>query len=391
MDKSKVKSIADMYDSFLFTEEEEYTEDENDVEGQSSPSTLSNLDLFMNVVKKEEEQSDKDDILGLKSSVNKRKKSAIVSSIKNSSSTNIKKDILIKLAKDINIEKFLLNGMKRVWEIDSEYQEEVMSEYIHQVRNVPKELVPLYMGVLKEMNAFFNPSGEYLIEVFGEPIKSMQYDMFYNQEVCKFNDRLMMPLYFMDGTVRGMVGYSPLENYNGDVIKYLYPSSSVLRKSVILFCSPEEYKKAIKDGYIILTDGLMDKIAFTMLGYNAASFCGSAITDFHRLALSKIPVKIIARDMDKAGTHLLDNARKLLTGKVRGLGQLQTNDFDDYFKGKVEGVEDSIYQVAVLRIERFREEFDKWKRSGFIQDLMTGKGIDVTKWVKQATRNEIES
>lgn len=248
----------------------------------------------------------------------------------------------------------LETGLSRIWEIDSEYQEEMLNLFMGDIRKIPEEYLNKYVAELKRIKAFFNPNDEYMVKVFGEEIKSPRYGL-YVDDFNKFSMRLMMPLRFLDGTLVGFVGYSPVENEEGRTIKYLYPRKEILEKSRILAIDPENFKESLKDGYICLTDGYFDAFSLNVYGIHAASLCGSAVTEYHKLLLSKFKKRIIIPDNDSAGTKL-ERIVKGLWRNSSAIHQNVTKDIDEYL-------------CDASRIVQITEKFSEWKSRRFIGDL----------------------
>lgn len=251
---------------------------------------------------------------------------------------------------------FLQAGLDKIWNIDSEYQLEILKGFMRDIRNIPEEYLDKYVERMRLVGAFFNPNDEYMVEVFGKEIQQSRYGIYDSDESNKFCMRLMMPLRFFDGSVVGFVGYSPVENEEGRTIKYLYPRKEVLEKSRILATEVDVFKKSIKDGYICLTDGYFDAFSLNVYGVNAASLCGSALTEYHKLFLSRIRTKIIIPDNDKAGTKL-EKKIKNTWRNSSAIHQAVTKDIDEYL-------------CDSNRIKIFLKEFSEWRSRNFLGDLM---------------------
>lgn len=248
-------------------------------------------------------------------------------------------------------------GIEKIWKEDVEYQVKAIQKVLEEQRKIKdQEYLLDYMEYLCNMGAFFVPDSGYMIDMFGEEITLDSYGVYKYGTECRYTDKLCLPIRFLDGYVVGFVGYSPVTETNPT--KYLYPESTTLRKSVVLFCQPEEFRQSLREEYVVLTDGLFDAISLGVLGINSASLCGSAITDFHKLALSKIKTKIIAFDNDTAGRKLFGKGKELLSN-CKGIMQPFTNDLDDFLKDKA-------------RREDFLNKFEVWKRNNFLGNLRLG-------------------
>lgn len=366
-----------------FNDNEEFMDESSDLEEETAEEAIDEMeededeldafDVILNEIEDEEErqrdlQSAVPDIFGLKET--KKNKSAkptqkefldlvdgVTKKHKNSSGTKqIQNGIgSRKLRTGGTVSDFFMNGMQKVWEIDSDYQEDLIRLLMSEIRKIPDCILDDYVKYLRNMQAFMNANEDYMPTIFGESIRSLEYGVYDSEVSNRYEGRFIMPLRFLDNTVQGFVGWSPVDNPLEQTIKYLYPKKEILKKANVLFCTKEIYLKALRDGYICLTDGLFDAVSLNVIGINAASFCGSAITEFHKYALSKIKHKIIVPDNDTAGTKLLDNA-KFLMSNVHAIFQTETKDIDDYLKDEE-------------RIRYLREEFDLWKSIDFIGNL----------------------
>lgn len=342
--------------------EVEVDEDSFDEEGE--------LDLLSIVLEEEEKiekvktsLSDSEDIFGLKEHFLKNKLDR-ESEVKKGKMTSIQLERMTERQNEneltVGSSGMLLDtgvletGLNRIWEIDSEYQEEMLNLFMGDIRKIPEEYLKKYVAELKRIKAFFNPNDEYMVKVFGEEIKSPRYGL-YVDDFNKFSMRLMMPLRFLDGTLVGFVGYSPVENEEGRTIKYLYPRKEILEKSRILAIDPENFKESLKDGYICLTDGYFDAFSLNVYGIHAASLCGSAVTEYHKLLLSKFKKRIIIPDNDSAGTKL-ERIVKGLWRNSSAIHQNVTKDIDEYL-------------CDASRIVQITEKFSEWKSRRFIGDL----------------------
>ena len=226
---------------------------------------------------------------------------------------------------------------------------------MREIRKIPEEYLKDYVDRLVAVGSFFNPNEDYLEIAFGKEICNPKYGIFDDSGYSRYLLRLMMPLRFLDGSVVGFVGYSPVNNEEGRSIKYLYPRKGVLEKSRLIATEPEVFRKALKDGYICLTDGYFDAFSLNVYGINAASLCGSAVTKYHKLLLSKIPKKIIIPDNDKAGTKL-ESIVKRMWNKSGAIHQTEAKDIDEWL-------------LNSNNIIKLQNEFNNWRELGFIGDL----------------------
>lgn len=345
------------------------SDEENSGNEESLSSPMDLLSIVLDETEKEntvkKALSDTDDIFGLKE-VLLNKSIELESQTKKGKMTDQQLKNITSRTKEVKLtglnfseqisHGLLKSGLDRIWELDGEYQEDILHDFMQDIRGIPKDYLDKYVERLKSIGAFFNPNDDYMKTVFGSEITQPRYGIYDDAEENRYTMRLMMPLRFFDGSIVGFVGYSPVENTEGRTIKYLYPRKEVLEKSRILATEVNVFKKAMEDGYICLTDGYFDAFSLNVYGINAASLCGSAVTKFHKLFLSKIKTKIIIPDNDKAGTKL-EGVIKNLWPNSRAIHQAETKDIDE-FLGKAEN------------IEKMCGEFKNWRNRGFIGDLM---------------------
>lgn len=240
-----------------------------------------------------------------------------------------------------------------VWERDGEFQNDAMQGIVQNIRKVTDPSIgQLQVDYLKNLGAFYVPTNNYMKEYFGPDITNREYGIYNITFRCNLLERLAIPIRFMNGRVVGFIGYSSKPtDWPADKswIKYLYPSSDVLRKERYFFIEPQEYRKALADDYICIVDGLFDKMILQALGVNAVSLCGSALTVWHRYYLSFIKHKIVIGDNDQAGRKLFATCRSALSGCVE-IRQPYTNDIDDFLK------EESRIKVLLDTISEMKSE-----------------------------------
>lgn len=258
-------------------------------------------------------------------------------------------------------------GIQHIWNTDEDLQRQCLESLVTRIRGVmDADIVARDIESLVKLGAFFVPDDLYMILHFGESIMDYQYGL-YRGYRCTIAGRLAIPMEFLDGNVYGFIGYSNEDDsepgdidlgkvseelsrlgeivdmeleedseYKSTFIKYLYPPQFVMEKARYMFIGREEYRKAIEDGYICITDGLFDKHRLSTLGYNAVSLCGSSLTSWHKYYLSFIPHKIVIADNDRAGVKLARVCKSQLEGCIQ-LSFPKTKDIDDFLKTK-EGI-----------------------------------------------------
>lgn len=274
-------------------------------------------------------------------------------------------------------------GVQHIWATDEEMQLACLESLITQIRGVSDpDIVARDVESLVRIGAFYVPDDYYMIMHFGDSITKYEYGL-YRGNQCTIAGRLAIPMEFLDGGIYGFIGYSnesdqpsSYEVSNEEIsaeisklagvpseetsleegapttfIKYLYPPQFVMEKARYMFIDREEYIKALKDGYICITDGVFDKHRLSSMGYNAVSLCGSNLTKWHRYYLSFIPHKIVIADNDSAGVKLARICKSQLDGCVQ-LSFPVTKDIDDFLKTK-EGIAQFESAFSVMQDSNF--------------------------------------
>lgn len=249
----------------------------------------------------------------------------------------------------------LETGIREVWAQDSEFQKACIEGIVKNIRNIKNDkILKLHTDYLVDQGAFFVHNDQYMIDRFGEFIKDPALGI-YRYDCCSLAGRLAIPLRYMDGTVKGFIGYSKKPaNLVGDnsFIKYLYPPKEAFTKARYMYMMADEYKKAVEDGYVCIVDGIFDKIVLQCLGINAVSLCGSALTKWHRYYLHFIKHKIVIADNDTAGRNLAAKCKRYLADCVE-IQQASQNDIDAFLR-------------TDEAVNEFMNCFEQMKSEGFI-------------------------
>lgn len=228
----------------------------------------------------------------------------------------------------------LETGIQDIWRVDAEYQRACLEGIIRNIRKVPDEaIVRMHADYLQASGAFFVHNDTYMIEHFGQFVTDPDLGI-YRYSKCSLVGRLAIPLRYMDGSVRGFVGYSKKpKDFPDDeaYIKYLYPPKDVFDKARYMYITAEEYKQAVTDGYVCIVDGIFDKIILQCLGINAVSLCGSALTKWHTRYLNFIKHKIVIADNDVAGRNLVNKCKFFLPNCVEII-QSEVGDIDAFLR-----------------------------------------------------------
>lgn len=255
-----------------------------------------------------------------------------------------------------------------LWVEDEEFQTGVLDAILKDIRGVPDNYRATLLEYLKKEQMFYVPNDIYMKEVFGDDIVNYKYGI-YNGDECKLCYRLAMPVRLLDNTVVGFIGYSNKDDFNENnesFIKYLYPPKYVLKKSRYVYCTREEFSKAIKEQYVCIVDGLFDQKVLSAFGINAISLCGSVLTDYHRLYLNSIKHKVIVADNDEAGRKMANVIKKYYSTAVE-IYQDQAKDIDGFMKmpNGVEKVKTIIEQMKLEGFTLSHKLYSRFVRSDY--------------------------
>lgn len=232
----------------------------------------------------------------------------------------------------INIQLIFENGVKKIWQEDSEFQLEALTIIVEGVRKIPENLRNKYVEYLKNLGAFYVPHEDYMREMFGEAVTLPNYSIYNTFGYCNYNEKLIIPIRGLDDNIKALCAYDNGEgNDSYDFAKYVYSNDLIWTKNNYCFISRDEYIKAYNEGYICIVDGLFDKISLTMLGVNAVSLMSSNLSETNKKVLDFIPRKIVVADNDTAGKKLEKKCKKFLSN-VDFYRQGQEWDIDDYLK-----------------------------------------------------------
>lgn len=247
-------------------------------------------------------------------------------------------------------------GITKLWEADEEYQSECLYGVITQIRHHSNDTISqMHVDYLKSQGAFFVHNDDYMPQFFGDAIKDARFGVYTSFGRCTLAGRLAIPIRLFDDTVIGFIGYSnkPEDLGASDVfIKYLYPPKAVFNKGRYFYITPEEYTKAVSEGYICIVDGIFDKIILQCLGINAVSLCGSSLTQWHKYYLKFIKSKIVIADNDLAGRKLASYCKYSLSNCIELL-QSDTGDIDSLLRSDE-------------ALSNFLNCFNSMKEEGFI-------------------------
>ena len=237
------------------------------------------------------------------------------------------------------------NGIKRIYEEDRDTQEFYISKICEDVRGINP-------NVMFSLDSFFVANDEYMRAYFSHDVTSSDYDFYAATGECLWTNRLITPIKNLAGEIVGCVGFDPFryleahETQDWGMNYYYYSTKKIFNKGNYLYAPEGVYNKALDEGYLILTDGFYDCVAFTSHGFLAAALLGSSLTQVIAAQLRFIDKIILAVDNDDAGMLLYKKLKKVHPNTVL-LMQGVTKDADDLLKSDRFGKEQSEYLEIV--------------------------------------------
>lgn len=166
-----------------------------------------------------------------------------------------------------------------------------------------------------------------------------------------YSERIVIPIYDMDGLVMGMVGYSLTSKE-----RYMYATTKYFNRNDILY-GMERYKKCIKDGYVIVTEGITDCIRILNLGFeNCMSTAGAHRSLFMMMVLDIIPIVLFIPDRDRAGDGTKDYWKTNNYGRL--LIPFMYKDVDEYARNSEISTQ-NLKEHIELALEYMKNALDK--------------------------------
>lgn len=224
----------------------------------------------------------------------------------------------------------ITKGLAKIHKTDQAAQDKFIEIICKDVRNMQPDII-------HQANAFYVPNDQYMIYMFGDLITNTKYDCYKSDGTCRWLNNLVFPITNLAGIIVGLAGYNA-HNYlqakeTGDksLNYYGYSNKELFVKGNYLYCLDGVYKKALEDGYLVLTDGLFDCLSLSSYGYLAAALLGSNVSDQVLAQLTFIDKIILAHDNDEAGLHLASYLTKKLNNVIC-IKQKYTKDVDDVLK-----------------------------------------------------------
>lgn len=211
-----------------------------------------------------------------------------------------------------------------IYNDDYELQSDVLTMVATDTRRSP---------ILKETflhnKLFVAYYSDYIKEKGGGYLTDTKLDLYDKFGSLKDEAKLWIPLYSLHDDVIGFAFYDDGSVDSDAPVKYRMQRTFDVRNHMNI--RKQTYIDAIKDGYIFVCDGFMDKYHIEAYGMHSASLYGSSLS-MHKLnMLRAVEHVILCMDNDEAGDRLAKQLREKLPN-VHILKQKAGKDMDDYLK-----------------------------------------------------------
>lgn len=218
------------------------------------------------------------------------------------------------------IDRIFDDGYKRIFSEEDARKIQIacVTEAANSIRKMPAD-------ELIKRQFLYIPNDVYMLHYFGSEIAEYKYGV-YREDRCNFYKRLLFPVMGFNGQVAGLGGWA-----NDSEWKYVYSPDTLWDKSRYFYISPEDFRCALEDDYLIIVDGIFDSINLNRLNLHAASLMGSSFSNWHRQYIRMFKYIIVIPDNDNAGVHLVKSIQKCRRDAIV-LWQGKYKDIDDYIK-----------------------------------------------------------
>ena len=230
----------------------------------------------------------------------------------------------------MSLHKIIRDGINRIYASDFENQQRYIDFICNKVRHMDA-------SVVYDAEAFFVPNKDYLIHYLGGSALDYEYGLYDQEQNCFWQENLVFPIKDVADTIVGLAGFNPRkyveahETHDWSLNYYSYSRKDVFHKGYYLYMMTGTYEQAIRDGYLLLVDGLFDCLSLSAEGYNAAALLGSSPTEQIIAQLRFIKKVIILSDNDDAGIKL-EHALQRQLHNVVYFHQGKTKDVDELLK-----------------------------------------------------------
>lgn len=228
--------------------------------------------------------------------------------------------------------KLMKDGIEKIYSEDMNSQRTYIENICKVVREMPSDIIYKAQG-------FFVPNDEYMIRYFTTSIKEPAYDCYHATGICYWHLHLVFPVYDVANEIVGLVGFNPInklkakEEGQWDLPAYRHSSKTLFNKSKYLFMLKDTFRKALENGYIVLTDGVFDMLSFTQNNVISGALLGSYVSEELFAMLRLLDRVYVSIDNDEAGLKLYNQLNRSLSNVIV-IKQNQFKDADDILKSK---------------------------------------------------------
>jgi hypothetical protein len=219
-------------------------------------------------------------------------------------------------------------GLNKIYTEDFEAQKFLLKTTYEQVRD------SYNYDILLRAGAFLVPDETYMIKYFGEEIMAPEFDCYNYQGNCVWQNFIVFPVRDVAKRIVGFAGFDPItklakkvdaESELADSNHYRYSTKSVFERSHYVYFIEDMFEKAIRDGYVVVTDGMFDTLNLVDNGINSWGLMGSLVSDEIIFYLKFVEHVFVAEDNDRAGRDLFNAISKV----HRGAKYIRQNLFKD--------------------------------------------------------------
>jgi hypothetical protein len=228
--------------------------------------------------------------------------------------------------------EIVTKGIEKIYTEDLDTLQYYLSLFAKKVRGMENA------DSLFKARAFFVPHEDYMKDMFGEGCTDPFLDMYTYGGECVWQNYIVLPISNVAGSIVGFVGFEPFEkmkskdpNERSVGHYYRYSRSSVFNRGKYMYFPPKGFEKAVKDGYILLVDGVFDMWSLDSCGFNAGCLLGSSLSEEVCFQLRFIENVFLLQDNDEAGIKVRERLKKIHPG-FKLVTQNIKKDVDDILK-----------------------------------------------------------
>lgn len=209
----------------------------------------------------------------------------------------------------------------------------------HRLKTIAVKDRGMSPDVLKKAKAFFVPNNDYMVTFFGDRVLDTEFDCYDSLGNCYWLGYMVMPIYNVVDEIVGLVGYNPINKIKAkeeefwSLSYYRHSGSILMDKKKFLFGLPSLLQRAIKEGYIILTDGVFDTLHGEGKGLVTGALLGSYFGKEIIAILKFIPKVYVSVDDDEAGFKLHSRLKQYIPN-IRAIKHNVGKDLDDILKSE---------------------------------------------------------